>query len=69
MPEDHVLVFHRVVPRRPLLHALGLLALVGELACGEELVVLIFGYPDGTRGELSPLHAEGFRTGKDHLAG
>jgi len=69
VPKNQVLVFDGIVSRSPLLHALRLLTLVGEFTRGEELVVLILGYPDWAGCELCALQAVRFGVGKDHLAG
>lgn len=68
MPQNQVFILHRIIPCSPLLHALGLFALVCEFACGEELVILILGHPDWPGSELCPLQPEGLWVSQEHLA-
>ena len=69
MPENNVLILNRIVSRSPLLHTLRFLALVREFACGEELVVLVLGYPNWAGCELCALQAVRLGVGEEHLAG
>lgn len=68
MPENHILILHCVVSCSPLLHALRLFTLICEISCGEELIILVFRYPNWTGGELCTLQAIGVRVGEEHLA-
>lgn len=51
VPEDNVLVLDIILSGSPLLNALALLALVGELAGSVQLIILVLCDPDGVGGE------------------
>ena len=67
MPQDNILILNIVIPLHPLLNALALLALVGELAAGVELVILVLGDPDRLSCEHGTLHPERARARQQHL--
>lgn len=69
VPKDDVFVLCVLLALHPSLDALSAAALVGELACGVQFIVLVLGDPDRLGGKLSTAEAVGILTDQKHLAG
>lgn len=69
MPQNHILILSAIVSLHPRLDAMTFSALVRELACCVQLIVLVLGDPDGFSGEFCSFITHGIRAGQHHLAG